>query len=292
MSRPNTDSETARKDAEHLRLLVTFYYVLGAISAFFSLIPVIHLLVGLAMIAGGLTSGNDEALLLSFMGVFFVIMAVVVITLGLTIAGGQLYTGRCLARREKYVFCMVVAGISCMSFPMGTALGVFTFIVLARPSVKALFGPGGADPLRLEVDELFRAVADSRAEAGAGALLRLAELCRGPERAAVAYYAFRPERSGTVLSHRWGCRVLARAAPNIIEMMDGPLAAPAEELLRAVQGRSPAGSGRESWQKWWDETGRALFENAGAGGDDVIRPCPPECPTCRALERPGGSAAR
>lgn len=287
-----TYSDTVRTDAEHLRLLVIFYYVLGAIGAFFSLLPVIHLVIGLALATGGLASGKDEAVGLAFMGVFLVIVAVVAITLGLAFAGCQLYTGRCLARREKYIFCMVTAGISCMGFPMGTALGIFTFIVLARPAVKALFESGGADPLRLEVDGLFRAVADSGAEAGAGALLRLAELYRAGERATVAYYAFRPTGSGTVLGHRWGCRVLARAVPNIIEMMTGPLAAPAEELLRAVQGRSPAGSGRESWQAWWSETGRALFENAGAAGDDVIRPCPPECPTCRACERRGPSAAR
>lgn len=34
---------------------------------------------------------------------------------------------------------MVVAGVSCLSIPLGTALGVFTFIVLSRPSIVRLF---------------------------------------------------------------------------------------------------------------------------------------------------------
>lgn len=287
-----TYSETVRKDAEHLRLLSVFYYVMAALTGFFALFFLIYAFIGGALAVGGAASGGDDGPPMMFFGSIFAIFGLGLVALQLASAGLLYFTGRSLVERRRYIFCMVIAGLNCLSFPMGTALGIFTFIVLARPSVKALFESGGADPLRLEVDGLFRAVADSGAEAGAGALLRLAELYRAGERATVAYYAFRPTGSGTVLGHRWGCRVLARAVPNMIEMMTGPLAAPAEELLRAVQGRSPLGSGRESWQAWWSETGRALFENAGAAGDDVIRPCPPECPPCRACERRGPSAAR
>ena len=49
------------------------------------------------------------------------------------------YAGRCLNERRHYTFCMVMAGIACMFMPFGTILGVFTIIVLVRPSVKALF---------------------------------------------------------------------------------------------------------------------------------------------------------
>ena len=48
--------------------------------------------------------------------------------------------GRSLRRRDRYMFCLVVAGISCMLMPFGTALGVFTILVLLRPSVKQIFG--------------------------------------------------------------------------------------------------------------------------------------------------------
>lgn len=36
-------------------------------------------------------------------------------------------------------FCMVMAAISCFEIPCGALLGVFTFIVLDRASVKRLF---------------------------------------------------------------------------------------------------------------------------------------------------------
>jgi hypothetical protein len=37
---------------------------------------------------------------------------------------------------------MVIAAIQCAFTPFGTVLGVFTLIVLVRPSVKALFLSG------------------------------------------------------------------------------------------------------------------------------------------------------
>jgi hypothetical protein len=36
----------------------------------------------------------------------------------------------------------VVAGISCISIPYGTVLGILTFLVLARPSIRAVFDRG------------------------------------------------------------------------------------------------------------------------------------------------------
>jgi hypothetical protein len=41
------------------------------------------------------------------------------------------------------LYCLVVAGIECIFMPFGTVLGVFTIIVLMRPSVRNLFGVEG-----------------------------------------------------------------------------------------------------------------------------------------------------
>jgi hypothetical protein len=281
-------SARVRTDLEHLRLLSIFYYVLAALNAVFALLPVMHLLIGLALMFGGLAAGKKEALPISFFGGFFAIVGLLAIGLGVTFAALKFYAARFLSERRNWLFCMVVAGVACMSFPMGTALGVFTFIVLCRPSVRALFEAEGADPALLEADELFGDLAGGRPETQAASLLRLAEMLRGPARAAVACYAFRPLESGGVVAHRWGCRVLLGAVPNAIEMMEGTLSAPAEEVLRAVQGRSPRGSGRELWRAWWEETGRPLFENPAAAGDYLVSGCPPDCGTCRLYEESAG----
>jgi hypothetical protein len=47
--------------------------------------------------------------------------------------------GYYLRKRKASLFISMVAGLSCLFFPLGTVLGVFTFIVMARSSVKSLF---------------------------------------------------------------------------------------------------------------------------------------------------------
>jgi hypothetical protein len=54
-----------------------------------------------------------------------------------------LTAGRFLARRKHHLFCLVVAGVECLFFPFGTVLGVFTIIVLMRPSVQQAFEANG-----------------------------------------------------------------------------------------------------------------------------------------------------
>lgn len=73
------------------------------------------------------------------MGLIFTVFAAAIIVLGWGLAIATVYAGRCLARRRKHTFCLGVAAVSCMNAPIGTALGVFTIIVLMRPSVKELF---------------------------------------------------------------------------------------------------------------------------------------------------------
>jgi len=54
--------------------------------------------------------------------------------------------GRKLKQRRNYVFCLAAAGIACLFQPVGVILGVFTFIVLLRPSVKELFRDSSVSP--------------------------------------------------------------------------------------------------------------------------------------------------
>jgi hypothetical protein len=54
---------------------------------------------------------------------------------------GNLLSGLFLRARRHRTFSMVVAAINCLHIPIGTALGVFTFIVLGRESVRKLYRP-------------------------------------------------------------------------------------------------------------------------------------------------------
>ena len=49
--------------------------------------------------------------------------------------------GCAIRRRRWWTFCFVVSVLMCPSFPLGTALGVFSLIVLNKPEAKELFSP-------------------------------------------------------------------------------------------------------------------------------------------------------
>jgi hypothetical protein len=128
------------RDEEHLRLLSIFHYVVGGLAGLFALFPIIHLIFGLIMIfASDKFAGKGEPPP-AFLGWFFVIFAAMFIILGWILAAFVLTTGRFLARRKHYMFCLVMAAIECIFMPFGTVLGVFTIIVLMREPVKQLFG--------------------------------------------------------------------------------------------------------------------------------------------------------
>ena len=128
------------QDQQHLDLLGIFHYVVAGISALCSLIPVIHLAMGLAMVTGQFPHKPGEPDPAMF-GWIFVVLGGGFIAAGLAFSALLAYAGRCLRRRRRYTFCMVMAAISCAFMPFGTVLGVFTLVVLTRPSVKPLFAP-------------------------------------------------------------------------------------------------------------------------------------------------------
>jgi hypothetical protein len=73
------------------------------------------------------------------MGYMFVCMGSGGLFLGWLIGILTILSGRAITRRKWRMFSLVMAGINCASFPLGTLLGVFTFIVLLRSSVRALY---------------------------------------------------------------------------------------------------------------------------------------------------------
>ncbi len=129
-------------DLEHLKLLSIFHYVVAGMAFLFACIPLFHFFFGLAMVSGWLPDANDDAGLQLF-GVLLMVLAGCMILAGWTYAVATAIAGSFLSSRRHYTYCLVMAGISCLFMPFGTVLGVFTIIVLVRPSVKELFGLPG-----------------------------------------------------------------------------------------------------------------------------------------------------
>lgn len=51
----------------------------------------------------------------------------------------KVLVGVWIKRRKHRTAVLVISGLSCLSIPFGTVVGVFSFLVLFRPSVSALF---------------------------------------------------------------------------------------------------------------------------------------------------------
>ena len=122
------------QDQEHLRLLSVFHYVVAGLATIFSCFLILHIAMGIAMVTGVLDGGPPR-----MFGWLFVVLPGIFMLLGWAFAVCLFAAGRCLAARKHYTFCLVMGAISCLFMPFGTVLGVFTIIVLMRPSVVELF---------------------------------------------------------------------------------------------------------------------------------------------------------
>ena len=130
------------QDDEHLRILSICHYVYGGVKAAVACIPLIYVAVGLFMLLGSIMAGSDEGAPPAIIGGIFIVIGGAVVLFGWAVAACVIYAGRCLTQRKHRTFCFVMAAVCCLSIPFGTVLGVFTIIVLSRPSVKALFEAG------------------------------------------------------------------------------------------------------------------------------------------------------
>jgi len=126
------------RDEEHLRLLSIFHYIAGGFLAFFGCFTILYIVLGAVIAAGKLPSNNGPPAPAA-VGLIFVAVGVfgMIFTWGLAIC--LFLSGRYMTSRRHLTFSIVIAAISCLQIPFGTILGVFTLIVLSRPSVKAMY---------------------------------------------------------------------------------------------------------------------------------------------------------
>lgn len=141
---PRDPATQAALDENHLQLLEIGFYISGVLTAlrflWFLVIAVFFALVGIAtaftkLPANNVAAGAPPAFFFFFMACIFGF----IIFLSLIFAALEIYTGICLKNRKHPLLIQIVAALYCISIPWGTALGVCTFMVLNRPSVKVRF---------------------------------------------------------------------------------------------------------------------------------------------------------
>ena len=134
------------QDEEHLRLLSIFHYVVGGLAALFSCLALIYVALGVVFVVAPHKMGGHGPPPPPFLGWIFAFIGGVIFVMGEALAGCIIAAGRCLAKWRNYTFALVIAALECLFTPFGTVLGVFTILVLMRPSVKLLFGATAAPP--------------------------------------------------------------------------------------------------------------------------------------------------
>ncbi len=144
MNEPTVHSTQADPtDLEHLELLGIFHYIIGGMTVLFSSVFIIHVAMGLMMALDPdffETKGQRGPDFPPLLGYAMAAFAACLVMAGWTIGILTIYSGRCLRHHRRRLLSLVVGGIQCLSFPFGTVLGVFTIVVLQRPSVRRLYG--------------------------------------------------------------------------------------------------------------------------------------------------------
>ncbi|HTL52604.1 MAG TPA: hypothetical protein VL860_08535, partial [Planctomycetota bacterium] len=130
------DDYQLKQDADHLKILMIIWYVIAGLQLLIGICAGAYIaLIGAAVGATASQNGGGAPA-----GAVAICIGVGYFVILLTFAFLSFMVARSLAARKRHMFCLVIAGISCLSIPIGTILGIFTIIVLLRPTVKKAFG--------------------------------------------------------------------------------------------------------------------------------------------------------
>ena len=142
-------------DLGHLKTLAICHYVWGGLTILMSCLAIFYIVLGVIALndpsmfnppAGSpAAAANQPQPPPEFFGWFFIGCGSVGLLLGWVTGTLTILAGRGLATQRRRTLSLVMAGLNCLSVPFGTLLGVFTFVILLRPSVQALYQQRAAE---------------------------------------------------------------------------------------------------------------------------------------------------
>jgi len=132
--------EQRQRDLEHLKLLSIFHFVFAGLAFLGIAFLGVHYAMMHKMFSNPelwKTPGPGippKEFLHAF--VWFYVFFGIVMLAALVV---NTVSGVFLWHRTNRIFSLIIAGLDCVQIPFGTALGVFTILVLSRPSVPKLY---------------------------------------------------------------------------------------------------------------------------------------------------------
>jgi len=129
-----------RRDCEHLKLLAIFHFVFGGLALvgigfLFVHYFIMHTLFSNPDVWKSQTQAMPPKAFLDAFIWFYLFMGVLLLS-GLVL---NVLSGLFILHKRNRVFSLIIGGLNCLQIPFGTALGVFTIIVLSRDSVRELY---------------------------------------------------------------------------------------------------------------------------------------------------------
>jgi hypothetical protein len=126
-------AKPSQQDYDQLELLGIFHIAYGALAGLAGLFLLAYMcVVGLALAADS-EPGSEVA------GGLVVIVGVVISLFFFAKCAWMVFSGIGLRSHKWRTLSYVGAGFACINVPLGAALGVFTFVVLDRPGVRAIY---------------------------------------------------------------------------------------------------------------------------------------------------------
>lgn len=142
MTGPSPARDAGRVDAEQLRLLAVFHFVVAGLALVGTSFLGLHYLFMRAFLfapeawKGARGGGPPPEVMFALFRWFYLVFGVLLVLSALSNA----LSGLCILRRRHRMFSVVVAVLDCVQVPFGTLLGVFTLVVLLRDSVMETYG--------------------------------------------------------------------------------------------------------------------------------------------------------
>lgn len=134
-------SREEHENNEHLNLLSIFYFVFGGMSLLVAFVLLIYAaVIGAVFSSPAIRQSMDASepavgYIFGVVSIVFLVIFVLVLAIGIL----QIVAGFKLRQKRNRIFNLVIGILALPSFPLGTALGIFTIIVLSRPSVIKMF---------------------------------------------------------------------------------------------------------------------------------------------------------
>ena len=125
-----------QQDFDNLKTLGICTLVYGILIGLASLFGLVYVAIGIGVASTPATPDNPDP---EMVGGILAGVGVLVCTLFAAKCALLVFSAIGLLKHKWRTVSYVGAALSCMNMPLGTILGVFTFLVLGRPSVRALY---------------------------------------------------------------------------------------------------------------------------------------------------------